>query len=528
MVRRKIAFYIRLSDADEAVRNGSREESNSITAQRNLLYSYVKENSEFSECEVMEFFDDGYSGTAFHNRADFQRMIKAAKEGAFGCILVKDFSRFGRDYLEVGNYLEFIFPSIGMRFLSVNDGYDSDKNFGMTGGMDIAFKNLINHLYSRDLSKKVKTAKKTRNQNGEFTGPFAGYGYQKDPNNYHKLIIDGEAADVIREIFRLTVAGHGTLEITRMLNEKNVPSPAVRERQNGAKIKRGIEGAKSLWTGSTVSAIIRNEKYTGKMIQNKVEASGFGDNRKQVPVDRKDWTVVEGGVPRIISDEVFAMANDLHNKVYGERKHKKDVNLFKCAYCGRRLVVTYRENGHYICRIRNYENETECRKVFINQQEVQDSVLAVVNKISRLLIDNKMKSQSKTFKKADELSIKMQEIQKEADSLQNNVVSLYQSYREGKYAKEEYLKIRGTNEELLDSMKMQLEELTNQKKGQEKERRLLDAMNEDIIACSMLEEYNGNLISNMVKEVIVHGSSDFEIVWNNDDFYKLMTAGKAV
>ena len=150
--KRKLAFYIRLSDADEEVKEGTKDESNSITGQRKLLYAYIKKTEEFAGFEVLEYFDDGYSGTMFNNRAEFQRLIQDAELGRFECIIVKDFSRFGRDYLEVGNYLEFVFPAMGMRFISVNDNYDSDRNFGVTGGMDVAYKNLIYQLYSMDLS----------------------------------------------------------------------------------------------------------------------------------------------------------------------------------------------------------------------------------------------------------------------------------------------------------------------------------------------------------------------------------------
>ena len=159
--KRKLAFYIRLSDADEEVKAGTKDESNSITGQRKLLYAYIKKTEEFAGFEVLEYFDDGYSGTMFNNRAEFQRLIQDAELGRFECIIVKDFSRFGRDYLEVGNYLEFVFPAMGMRFISVNDNYDSDRNFGVTGGMDVAYKNLIYQLYSMDLSRKVKKDKKS-------------------------------------------------------------------------------------------------------------------------------------------------------------------------------------------------------------------------------------------------------------------------------------------------------------------------------------------------------------------------------
>lgn len=222
--KRKLAFYIRLSDADEEVKEGTKDESNSITGQRKLLYAYIKKTEEFAGFEVLEYFDDGYSGTMFNNRAEFQRLIQDAELGRFECIIVKDFSRFGRDYLEVGNYLEFVFPAMGMRFISVNDNYDSDRNFGVTGGMDVAYKNLIYQLYSMDLSRKVKSARRTRNLSGEYTASFVCYGYKKDPDDKHKLIIDEEAAKVVVEIFSLIIAGYNASEVARILNERKIPT----------------------------------------------------------------------------------------------------------------------------------------------------------------------------------------------------------------------------------------------------------------------------------------------------------------
>ena len=155
--KRKLAFYIRLSDADEEVKAGTKDESNSITGQRKLLYAYIKKTEEFAGFEVLEYFDDGYSGTMFNNRAEFQRLIQDAELGRFECIIVKDFSRFGRDYIGVGDYLEQIFPIMGVRVIAINSQYDSNNYVGKTMGLEMSITNLVNTLYSRDLSKKYKS-----------------------------------------------------------------------------------------------------------------------------------------------------------------------------------------------------------------------------------------------------------------------------------------------------------------------------------------------------------------------------------
>ena len=171
-----IAVYIRLSSEDNDVDGSIKAESNSVSAQRMLINEFIKKQDEFINCSVVEYVDDGYSGTNF-NRPGFQRMMEDAKAGRIKSIVIKDFSRFGRDYLEVGNYLEKILPVLGIRIISINDGFDSINSSGFTGGMSVALKNMLNAMYSRDLSRKVRSAMKTHAKNGEYMPAFQKYGY---------------------------------------------------------------------------------------------------------------------------------------------------------------------------------------------------------------------------------------------------------------------------------------------------------------------------------------------------------------
>ena len=184
-----IAVYIRLSSEDNDVDGSIKAESNSVSAQRMLINEFIKKQDEFTNCPVVEYVDDGYSGTNF-NRPGFQRMMEDAKAGRIKSIVIKDFSRFGRDYLEVGNYLEKILPVLDIRIISINDGFDSINSSGFTGGMSVALKNMLNAMYSRDLSRKVRSAMKTHAKNGEYMPAFPKYGYIKDPEDKHHLVID--------------------------------------------------------------------------------------------------------------------------------------------------------------------------------------------------------------------------------------------------------------------------------------------------------------------------------------------------
>ena len=409
--KRKLAFYIRLSDADEEVKAGTKDESNSITGQRKLLYAYIKRTEEFAGFEVLEYFDDGYSGTMFNNRAEFQRLIQDAELGRFECIIVKDFSRFGRDYLEVGNYLEFVFPAMGMRFISVNDNYDSDRNFGVTGGMDVAYKNLIYQLYSMDLSRKVKSARRTRNLSGEYTASFVCYGYKKDPDDKHKLIIDEEAAKVVVEIFSLIIAGYNASEVARILNERKIPTRVQNQWKNGINYVPVHNKGDYMWDNSEVIAIVQNEQYKGIMIQNKCETVGFGDNKKVRKRNKEDWSVVEGAIPRIVSDEMFDEVNKmLRVEARGIEKStkKRKKNLFICPYCGRKLMNSSAVcTPKLLCPKRRMVRTGECQQIFMLKSEAQDKVLEITKEICRTLIqEEELKKASKDKRKvtSDKLS----------------------------------------------------------------------------------------------------------------------------
>lgn len=230
----------------------------------------------------MEFCDDGFSGTNFI-RPDFKRMIELAKQGEIGCIVVKDLSRFGRDYLEVGDYLEHIFPFLGIRFISVNDHYDSSNHDGKTVGMDITFRNLVYDYYSKDLSSKVKTAMRSKQEKGEFITCFT-YGYKPSPENKHKMIIDEPAAEIVREIFDAVIAGKTTSEIAANLNARGIPTP---QEHKGVRRKENTEPQ---WTHPRIVYMIRNIKYTGVMTNHTRESRFIRDkNQRRVPMS--EWII---------------------------------------------------------------------------------------------------------------------------------------------------------------------------------------------------------------------------------------------
>ena len=303
-----VAFYLRLSESDGDLGVDGKDESNSIENQRMLLQGYVEERGDLSE-EILEYADDGFSGTNF-NRPAFRRMIEDAKRGLIDTILVKDLSRLGRDYITAGDYIEQIFPMLGIRFIAINNGYDSTEHNSEKMGFDIAVTNLINTFYSRDLSKKIKAGHRTKWRQGISTSSAAPYGYIKSKTKKGSYDIDPEAAEVVRFIFGEAAKGVKSRDIARMLNEKKTLTPwEYLVKRNGWHERSEITPKEErLWDPTKVTNIIRKQEYTGAMIMGKTRVRTVG-SKNTLTKPRKDWTVIPGVNEPIVSQDLYDLAN---------------------------------------------------------------------------------------------------------------------------------------------------------------------------------------------------------------------------
>lgn len=264
----RTAIYLRISSEDADLRTGEKDESESIYNQRSLLREYVSSHADLSDSEILEFCDDGWSGTNFERPA-VKELLEQVRRGQINCILVKDLSRFGRDYLTVGDYISRVFPFLGVRFISVNDGFDSSNPLDIDS-LDTSFRTLIYDLYSRDLSCKVKSAKKARAERGAFLSPYAPYGYIKDPEDKNHLLVDEEAAVVIRRIFQRAADGLKAWEIAAELNGDGICSPKTYKVNAGYTRTpwRSIQ-EENFWTVGLITKILRYERYIGKVVYRK-------------------------------------------------------------------------------------------------------------------------------------------------------------------------------------------------------------------------------------------------------------------
>ena len=341
MKKVRVAIYMRLSKEDE----GRQGESNSITMQRALLQKYASEN--FQNYELLEFCDDGYTGTNLE-RPGMQRMFGMAKAGGIDCIIVKDFSRFARDYIELGSFLEQIFPSLGVRFISVNDHYDSGGGRGNSVDLDIHFKNLLYDLYSKDLSEKVCSALAIRKENGQYISANSPFGYEKDPKDRHSLLIAEDEAEVVKRIFALTLEGYTSVEIARLFNETGVRTPVEFKIEKG-NLKRVPKGEKFLWLNSTICQILKNEVYIGNIVQKKsVREYGGGKNR---PIPREKWLVAYNHHEPIIDKETFEKVQEKRGKRRKPQHNPRHPLTGKlvCGCCKKNLQYRRGLNPYFFC-----------------------------------------------------------------------------------------------------------------------------------------------------------------------------------
>ena len=279
------ALYMRLSKDDR------KSESRSISSQREILRNFASEKGFLI---FDEYIDDGFSGTNF-DRPAFKRMLSDIENGKIGIVITKDLSRLGRDYISAGEFTEIYFPSKGIRYIAINDGYDSGN-----GSSDIIpFKNLVNEMYARDISRKIRSAFSARMKNGDFVGAFAPFGYIRSPENRHKLVPDIKTAPIVKRIFSESAKGKPPIRIAKQLDFDNVPTPLD--------FRKGISKSKS-WSSATILKILKNPVYLGHMVQGKTEKISF-KSKKSVFVPGEKQFVVENTHEAIVDKETFEKAN---------------------------------------------------------------------------------------------------------------------------------------------------------------------------------------------------------------------------
>ncbi len=370
-----IALYLRLSVDDKKVL------SMSIDSQRKLLTEYA-ENLGVDDFEIVEFVDNGYSGTNFE-RPSIQELLEQVKAFKIDCIIVKDFSRFGRNSIEVGYFTEQVFPLFNVRFISVSDNYDSDNHKGDTGGLDVTFKYLVNECYSRDLSKKTKASKYTKMKRGDYDAGIYAYGYKKGEDG--KMTVDEAVADNVRLIFKLSSEGKSNAEISKALFENNVLTPAQYKALNGTKT-HDISRCK-YWTSSSVSRILENEQYMGMFVMCKKTVVDVGSSRMRKR-DESEWIKIPDHHPAIVSKELFEKAQEV--RLTFKQPNKKSRNYILkgkvfCGCCKHAMDYLAKKKPEFLCYYTRNNNTEPCYRMNISEEELHEALFTIIQKQAQII-----------------------------------------------------------------------------------------------------------------------------------------------
>lgn len=522
-----LACYLRVSDEDfDLKHNVLKDESTSISAQRRLIHSYIESKPELRQMNIREFLDDGYSGTNFERPA-IQEIFQLVSEGRIGAIIVKDMSRFGRNYIETGCYIEQVFPLIGIRFIAINDSFDSSEYIGNTPGLEMAFKNVIYDYYSKDLSSKVKSIKKIQQKRGDFVAAKPPYGYIISSADRHKLEVDPESAEVVKDIFRLTLSGWKPVKIAQWLNEQLIPTPAQRlHKLYGFQCGGFTEDQliTQFWKPGQVTKILQDETMTGATVNNRVQVKGVG-SRKFKRQKTEDHIVVRDTHEAIIDRDTFLQAADIirNRKTVRTDNRQKNENLFYqkiyCGHCGCRLkheVHTRHSQIHavYYCPHARPSGGGTCNLHSIKDEFLKEQVLRPLQVQVQLILDKQVPLPKSDKEK---LQSRLRAISRLLEQNKGKVPRLYEEFRTGNISREQFVKqkdaISSSNNEL-DSERSEIEEKLHTIESAQKKNE-----SESLLEITRLKTLTQNAVDLFVSKIVVNSPDSIEITWKSKDLF---------
>ncbi|MCM1560549.1 MAG: recombinase family protein [Butyrivibrio sp.] len=500
-----VALYMRLSSEDAHA-----GESYSIGNQRDLLYRYIRENREFDGCSILEFSDDGYSGVNF-DRPGIQKLLSLAGK-TVDCILVKDFSRFGRNLVEVGDYLDQIFPFLGVRFIAVNEGYDSGKGLGSSVSLDVSLKAFVYEMYSRDVSEKVRNVKQAKMRKGEYQCAIAFYGYKKSEVIKNRLEIDGPAAEIVRKIFHMAGEGMRPSQIALKLNEEGILSPLMYRKANHTDRMRGWKVVgDAVWMRGNVRRILSDERYTGCLIGHKRTKPDISAKRT-VGLPQEEWIVARNTHDAIVSEQEYRKAQEVLKHYIPQGPQKKPFQRFrgilKCACCGRALVRKARKIPYFICLTSMSIKDTDCIKVRLEERGLERALLEAI-KVQVQISAGDAPNQAEVA--GNDPQKEMGECQMALGRYKALKMAAFEDYAEGRIGKEEYLARKKEAEGHQEEMNNQIRALNDQlamRQGQKAEPGV------DFGKYVFVEELTREVLVELVKEIRVSGDNQIEIEWN--------------
>lgn len=509
-----IGLYMRISSEDIQV-----GESDSICNQRDLLYDFIRSCPEFEGCSVMEFCDDGYSGMNFE-RPGMQKLLSLLGS-CITCIVVKDFSRFGRNLVEVGDYLDQVFPFLGVRFIAINEGYDSKKNIGRSIGLEVSLKAMISEWYSRDISEKIRCVQQVKMRKGEYLCGIAFYGYQRSQIEKNKLVIDPAAAEVVRRIFYLASEGNSMSEIAVKLNKEGVPSPLMYRRERHTDGLRGWNtvGEATYWTRDNVKRIVTDKRYTGCLVSRKRTKEEISTKQTRI-LPQSEWIVVENTQEAIVSKELFIQAQKgIRHRVsskISKKTRKKYFEQLRCAYCGRKLEQSRGKRVSYFCPTKRVVLDSPCTKIVLEKQKLEQVLLGFIQ--IQMILQSLDLMQSGQIE--ENFQRKIQDGQLVIRRYQAMRRNAFEDLAEGRIEQQKYLSYK-------KELTRQQEETIQQNKKLIEQIEAIQQEKESIKQTKVVQ-YPSGFEKEFVQVIWVYREERVEIVWNFQDiFYGNPNTGKS-
>ena len=519
-----VAAYTRLSRED-----GDKEESNSIGSQKEMIRDFVSRRPDM--VIIREYVDDGYSGVTFE-RPGFKQMMEDIKAKEIDCIVCKDLSRFARNYIDSGRYLEKIFPFMGVRFIAINDNYDSAGEKSQSDSLIIPFKNLINDAYCKDISMKIRSQLNIKRKMGDFIGAFCTYGYRKSEDNKNRLEVDEEAARVVEMIFRLRIQGMSNSRIADRLNSMGILSPMEYKAAQGMNYRSGFRtNAESGWSAVAVLRVLTNEVYVGTLIQHKRGTPNY-KVKTEVQYDENDWIVIPQNHEAIISQIDFDTVQLLLGRDVRVSPDQDSVYLFSgFAYCGgcghpmvRKTVPGKKKAYHYlVCS--KHKCKEGCSSHSFSEKKLEKIVFTLVqDHIDQICeIDRVMEYIASLPEHQREIINYDAQITKRREELaryQDLKLNLYGDMSDGVISREEYLEFRAGYDRRIAAAQKAILQL------QEERMQAVRSNEEEIPWIRMFRQYENitelhrSVLVSLIERIVIYDAEHIEVQFRYQDKFR--------
>ncbi len=507
----KAALYIRLS-----VEFNSKK-GDSLETQRQIMEAYI---ALCPDIEIVEVYtDNGITGRTFEREA-FQRMLRDIEARKIDCIVVKDLSRLGRNTIDTGYYIEKYFPLHGVRFIAVNDQFDSEDSENSGNHLIVPLKNMINEAYAADISKKVRAQQNQAMRDGEFVGGRPPYGYRKDPDNCHRLLVNEDTAPIVRQIFQWTVDGVPLNVIVKRLNEDGIITPSYYRARIGLITNEKLMGS-GKWQSRTVKRILEDEVYTGDMVQGKRTNVGH----KQVVTKPEDWIVVRNTHEPLVSREVFAKAQAVREQMAAKYTRTMKVpyseNILRgrvfCGCCGKNLHRWRHKDGYYIyyCISNERIGKGTCNaKIYVRELDLYSTILSIIRQKAKVVMGEALRLKHCDGKIALQKAQVEQEISELGRQLQKSKAlraGLYESFVKGILTRAEYLEMREDYSQKISGAVERVQQLQTQQSELERQVKRYTSMADKLAAVDKDTALSALLVNQLIERVTVNGPDDISI-----------------